>query len=133
VKKFTFRFTVTYTYDITLTEEQIYPDFAWTLYPEHHMPKKRSVNGRKPARAKRPKLTAAKVMKTVHANGGPREILRKWNLGPDFIEGAYPTGDLDPEPGTEVISRKVKLSVRKASRSKAACPERPEHAPENPP
>jgi len=106
-KKFIFRFVVAYTYDIDLTEDQIYPNYPWYLETEHvAVPKKN--------RSKR-KLTAAHIRKTVHANGGPGAILRKWNLGPDFIEGAYPTGDLDPDLGTKLIKRSVKLSVRPAS------------------
>jgi hypothetical protein len=97
-KKFTFRFVISCTHEITLTEDQIYPDYPWRLHAEHAHEKKKA------------KLTAAHVMKTVRAHGGPDAVLCDWNLGPEFVEGSPPA----------VVSRRVRLSIRPASRKRKA-------------
>lgn len=99
MKKFTFRLMVSYTYEIDLTGDQIYPNYAWYLEPEHEdvLKKKKSK-----------KLTAARIRKTVQALGGPGAVLREWNLGPDF--------EVHSDVGERLISQRVKLSIRPASR-----------------
>lgn len=71
-KRFTFRFKLAY--EITLDEDQIYPNYAWYLEPEH-LDVLRS-------RRNKASLTTADVKKTVRANGGPAGIYGKWNMEP---------------------------------------------------
>jgi hypothetical protein len=59
-KKFVFRFKLVH--EVTLDEDQIYPDYPWHLAPEHSRAYRRG----KRMRA----LDAAAVMKTVRAAGG---------------------------------------------------------------
>lgn len=99
MKKFIFRFVITRAFEVVLDEDQIYPDVPWYFCPEHH-------GARRSAR-----LTAARVQKTVRANGGARVVLHDWNLGnlgTQTLEGILLT--------SELMSSRVRLSVRPAPR-----------------
>jgi hypothetical protein len=74
-KRFTFRFKLAY--EITLDEDEIYSNGPWYLNPEHSRTYERS--------KKKPRLDAAKVLKTVRAAGGPAKIYRDWNLEPGLF------------------------------------------------
>ena len=84
-KRFTFRFKLAY--EITLDEDEIYPDCPWYLNPEHSRTYERSQNGKKKQR-----LDAAKVLKTVRAAGGPAGIYRDWNLEPGLFNDMKAVG-----------------------------------------
>jgi hypothetical protein len=79
-KSFTFRFKLAY--EVTLSEDEIYPDYPWYLNPEHSRTYERS----KKAKKLLPRLDAAKVLKTVRAAGGPAKIYRDWNLAPGLFD-----------------------------------------------
>jgi hypothetical protein len=88
MKKFTFRFKLAY--EVTLSEDQIYPDYPWYLNPEHARAYERSQKGQKGKQ--KPRLDAAKVLKTVRAAGGPAGIYRDWNLEPDLFNDMKAVG-----------------------------------------
>jgi hypothetical protein len=80
-KRFTFRFKLAY--EITLDEDQIYPDYPWYLNPEHARAYERSQKSQK---GQKKPLDAARVLKTVRAAGGPAAIYHDWNLEPGLFE-----------------------------------------------
>lgn len=88
--KFRFVFTVSKTFEVTLDENQIYPDYPWYLAPEHANTKKGA------------KLTAGRVGKTVLKDGGPAAILDDWNL----------------QHGSKFLRRRVDLKIRPASKAR---------------
>jgi hypothetical protein len=94
VKKFRFIFTVSKTFEVTLDENQIYPDYPWHLAPEHAKDRKGA------------KLTAGRVRKTVLKDGGPAAIIDDWNLQPGF--------------GSKFIRRRVDLKIRPAKKTRKA-------------
>ncbi len=87
MKRFRFRFTVSQTFETTLTEDQIYPDYPWNLYPEHAKAKKGQ------------RLTMERVEETVRKNGGADTIIDDWRLDPSY------------STESKVIGRRVRLKI----------------------